>query len=105
MRYQQINDICQNQRVYFDEYSNNLDVPLVHNKDLVNLVNEVSGYKATDYTIASYTKFLQAFNVAKPISKETYEKYGSKSKTKQGFRNLIDQSYLHLPKYSKTKKQ
>ena len=36
---------------------------------------------------------------------ETYEKYGSKSKTKQGFRNLIDQSYLHLPKYSKTKKQ
>ena len=50
------------------------------NKDLVNLVNEVSGYKATDYTIASYTKFLQVFNVADSISKETYEKYDSNNK-------------------------
>jgi hypothetical protein len=36
---------------------------------------------------------------------ETYKKYGTKSKTKQGFRSLIDCSYLHLPKYSKIKKQ
>lgn len=48
----------------------------VYNKStLVNLVNEVSGYKATDYTIASYEPFLQAFNVANPISKETYKVY------------------------------
>lgn len=36
---------------------------------------------------------------------ETYKKYGVKSKTKQGFRSLVDRSYLHLPKYSKIKKQ
>lgn len=35
---------------------------------------------------------------------ETYEKFGSKNKTKEGFRSLIASSYKHIPIYSKTKK-
>ena len=37
--------------------------------------------------------------------KECYEKFGKKFKTKQSFRCVIDQSYLHLPVYSKVKKE
>lgn len=36
--------------------------------------------------------------------RETYEKYGAKSKSKDSFRGIIDVSYKHLPVYSKTKK-
>ena len=36
--------------------------------------------------------------------KETYEKFGNKSKTQDSFRGLIANSYKHLPIYSKTKK-
>ena len=35
---------------------------------------------------------------------ETYNKYGSKSKSKSGFRNLIDKSYSNLPMYLKKNK-
>ena len=35
---------------------------------------------------------------------QTFEKFGSKSKSKSGFRNLIDKSYLHLPLYLKKNK-
>ena len=36
---------------------------------------------------------------------ETYNKYGSKSKTKDSFRGLIKTSYLYLPIYCKKEKQ
>ena len=36
--------------------------------------------------------------------KETYEKFGNKSKTQDSFRGLIANSYKHLPIYSKIKK-
>ena len=36
--------------------------------------------------------------------KETYEKFGNKSKTQDSFRSLIANSYKHLPIYSKIKK-
>lgn len=36
---------------------------------------------------------------------DTYEKYGSRNSSKEGFRSVIDKSYSYLPKYSKTKKQ
>lgn len=36
---------------------------------------------------------------------ECYKQYGSKFKTKESFRSVIDRSYLHLPVYSKTKKE
>jgi group I intron endonuclease len=36
---------------------------------------------------------------------ECYERFGKKFKTKQSFRCIIDQSYLHLPVYSKVKKK
>ena len=35
---------------------------------------------------------------------ETYNKYGNKSKSKSGFRNLIDKSYSNLPMYLKKNK-
>lgn len=35
---------------------------------------------------------------------ETYNKFGSKSKSKSGFRNLIDKSYTYLPMYLKKNK-
>ena len=35
---------------------------------------------------------------------ETYNKFGSKSKSKAGFRNLIDRSYTYLPMYLKKNK-
>jgi len=35
---------------------------------------------------------------------ETYERFGNKNKTKEGFRSLIASSYKHIPIYSKTKK-
>ena len=35
---------------------------------------------------------------------ETYEKYGSRSKSKDSFRSLIANSYKHLPIYSKIKR-
>lgn len=35
---------------------------------------------------------------------ETYEKFGSRSKSKSGFRNLIDKSYSNLPMYLKKNK-
>lgn len=35
---------------------------------------------------------------------QTYEKFGSKSKSKSGFRNIIDRSYSNLPMYSKKNK-
>ena len=34
---------------------------------------------------------------------ETYEKYGSRSKSRDSFRGLIANSYKHLPIYSKVK--
>ena len=37
--------------------------------------------------------------------KECYEKFGNNFKTKQSFRSVIDHSYLHLPVYSKAKKE
>ncbi|MBP3630221.1 MAG: GIY-YIG nuclease family protein [Clostridia bacterium] len=36
---------------------------------------------------------------------ECYKQYGSKFKNKASFRTVIDRSYLHLPVYSKTKKE
>ena len=36
---------------------------------------------------------------------ETYDKFGKKSKSKEGFRGLIAGSYKYLPIYSKIKKQ
>lgn len=36
---------------------------------------------------------------------KTYEKFGSKSKSKSGFRNVIDRSYPNIPMYSKIKKK
>jgi group I intron endonuclease len=36
---------------------------------------------------------------------ETYEKFGGKNKTKEGFRSLIASSYKHIPIYSKIKKK
>lgn len=36
---------------------------------------------------------------------DTYNKYGSKSASKESFRGLIDSSYKHLPIYSKKRKQ
>lgn len=35
--------------------------------------------------------------------KECYERFGNKFKTKQSFRCVIDQSYLHIPVYSKVR--
>lgn len=35
---------------------------------------------------------------------ETFKKYGSKSKSKTGFRGTVERSYKYLPIYSKTKK-
>ena len=36
---------------------------------------------------------------------KTYEKFGSKSKSKSGFRSVIDRSYPNIPMYSKIKKK
>ena len=36
---------------------------------------------------------------------ETYQKYGQKSSSKQGFRSTLDRSYEYLPKYKKVKKK
>lgn len=36
--------------------------------------------------------------------KEVYEKYGTKSKSKEGFRGVLDRSYQYLPMYSKKNK-
>lgn len=47
---------------------------------------------------------IRKFYVTNSLQK-TYEKFGSKSKSKSGFRNLIDKSYKYLPIYSKIKKQ
>ena len=35
---------------------------------------------------------------------ESYNKYGNKSKSKLGFRSLIDRSYMYLPMYLKKNK-
>lgn len=37
--------------------------------------------------------------------RECYEKFGSKFSSKESFRFVIDQSYLHLPVYSKARKE
>lgn len=36
--------------------------------------------------------------------REVYEKYGSKSKSKEGLRGIIDRSYQHIPMYLKKNK-
>ena len=36
---------------------------------------------------------------------ETYNKYGNKSKSKDGFRQVLDKTYSYLPFYKKNKKQ
>lgn len=47
---------------------------------------------------------IRKFYVSNSLQK-TYEQFGYKSKSKSGFRNLIDKSYKYLPIYSKIKKQ
>ena len=36
---------------------------------------------------------------------ETYKKFGSISKSKNSFRNIIDKSYKHIPYYKKLRKK
>lgn len=70
--------------------------------------NEISRQKGKDNGNAIYTDEevleLRKYYVTHTLE-ETYQKYGQKSKSKQGFRSTVDRSYTYLPIYSKVKKK
>lgn len=70
--------------------------------------NEISRQKGKDNGNAIYTDEevleLRRYYVTHTLE-ETYQKYGQKSKSKQGFRSTVDRSYTYLPIYSKVKKK
>ena len=70
--------------------------------------NEISRLFGSTNPNALYTEDevleIRKYYVTHSLTK-TYEMFGSKSKSKSGFRNVIDRSYPNIPMYSKIKKK
>lgn len=71
-----------------------------HRKDKSNRGEKNGNALYTDEEVLQIRKFY----VNHPLS-TTYERYGSKSKSKVAFRNIVDKGYTHIPIYSKVRKQ